>query len=377
MSTAILPRPVLRRSVDSPSQIASVTPSDPASTDEVGLALLAYLAVHWSADSLGYDVPLSPIVNGWETYAYRFRLRAHASLPRRWQVPLILRIYSSPEGSGRAGREFAAQAYLQRLRYPVAAPLLLENSPQVFGGPFMIMQEASGELLPDYLYHRPWRIWDLPAKMADCHARLHWLPIEGFLSSPGSFLDRTLEELRLLIRTHGLRGLVPGYAWLASHRPASSHPPSIIHLDYHPLNLICDGDSLTVLDWTEVDVGDPHADVATTRMLMDCVPLVRPTPRERTTYWIGRGMLRRRYLRAYRRRLPLHRATLAYYQAWAALRRLCYYGRWLDAGPSSTGGKPSSIRHLTQDLLDKLCDYFKKWSGARVHLEVKGQAHRR
>src|SRR5262249_39221570 len=127
--------------------------------------------------------------------------------------------------------------------------------------------------------------------------------------------------------------------------------------------------SITVLDWTEVDVGDPHADVAVARMFMDCFQLKPQWWLERAGLWIGRIMLRQRYLRAYRRRIRLNLGTLAYYRAWAALRRLGADGRWLDAGPSSTGAKPTTVRNLTQEHINIFCRYFEKWSGVRVSLE--------
>src|SRR5262249_37119768 len=250
-------------------------------------------------------------------------------------------------------------------------PLCWEEKWDWLGGRSLTRAHFPGEWVRAYFSRRPWRIWDLPAEMAECHARLHQLPIDGFPAPAEPFLERRLKEIASLIDGYGLDGLAPGYAWLLAHRPKRSHAPTIVHLDFHPLNLICgDGGLMTVLDWTEVDVGDPHADVASTRMLMDCVPLEQPTLLQKTAYWIGRGMLRRRYLRAYRRIIALDRRTLAYYRAWAALRRLCCYGRWLEAGPGSTGAKPSSVNNLSPALFDTLGRYFEKWTGVAVQLHA-------
>lgn len=43
----------------------------------------------------------------------------------------------------------------------------------------------------------------------------------------------------------------------------------ILHLDFHPRNVLCDGDEATViLDWANVTVGDPRADMARTRSIL-------------------------------------------------------------------------------------------------------------
>lgn len=44
---------------------------------------------------------------------------------------------------------------------------------------------------------------------------------------------------------------------------AVAGPRRLLHLDYHPLNLLTDGTDITaVLDWTNARVGDPRADLA-------------------------------------------------------------------------------------------------------------------
>jgi aminoglycoside phosphotransferase (APT) family kinase protein len=330
-----------------------------------------YLSHKWRTPTLAYKESPVALTDGWEAYTYRFKLQPNLFLPQSLVQPLILRIYASPQGGPRARREFLAQQQLRLMGYPVPQPLQLEPNPALFGGPFLIMEHVEGKMLPDYLYERPWQIFRSAERMAECHFRLHQSTTEKFPAPSAPFLERRLDEIRLLIRKHGLTDLRSGYTWLAAHRPKPGERQSILHLDFHPLNLVraCDG-SLTVLDWTEVDVGDPHADVGVTRMLMDCLQLPRPTLIEKAAYHLGRGVLRRAYLRAYIRRAYLERSKLAYYRAWAALRRLCGYGRWLDAGPLSTGSKPSSVRNLTRPHIGRLCRYFKKWTDVPINLDV-------
>jgi hypothetical protein len=57
-------------------------------------------------------------------------------------------------------------------------------------------------------------------------------------------------ELKTQLRAGGLR---------------DGHP---LHLDFHPLNVLCIGSEATVvLDWANMTVGDPRADVARTRSI--------------------------------------------------------------------------------------------------------------
>lgn len=345
--------------------------ANPASAAAVAVGLLTYFRRRFRAGSLRYLLRPTPIPEGWETYTYRFQFLNPAALPPALARPLILRVFAGPPGVPRARHEFAAQRCLGPTGYPVASPLLLEEGCDVFGGPFQIMEQVPGETLLRGLLHRPWWIWHAARRMAAMHARLHALPAAGFPCPPGPFLARRLEELRALIHDHGLHGLRPGLDWLVAHRPGEPEAPHILHLDFHPVNLVggLDGPP-AVLDWTEADVGDPHADVATTLMLLACSPIRGRTPRERLALRVGSVFLRRWYLRAYRGRRPVDEHRLSYYRAWAALRRLCGYGRWLQAGPQSTGCKPCSLRYLTPEHLATLELYFRRWTGVEVCLGV-------
>ena len=82
----------------------------------------------------------------------------------------------------------------------------------------------------------------------------------------------------------------------------------------------------------------------------------------------GRPFFVRRYLRAYREHFPIDTKKLAYYRAWAALRRLCRYGKWLTAGAACATCKPCAIQHITRSDLASLETYFRRWTGVRVRL---------
>src|SRR5262249_47729438 len=68
---------------------------DPASAAAVSRALAAYLAPRLGAGELHFAEGPDEIVHGWETYVYRFRLRAEGALPGPFDRPLVLRVYAS------------------------------------------------------------------------------------------------------------------------------------------------------------------------------------------------------------------------------------------------------------------------------------------
>jgi aminoglycoside phosphotransferase (APT) family kinase protein len=171
------------------------------------------------------------------------------------------------------------------------------------------------------------------------------------------------------IHEYALKGLQSGFDWLITNRPDPAQDLSIVHLDYHPLNLILEKNrSLAVLDWNEADLGDRHADVGTTMMLMDCLPGVKVTPLERSMLGAGRSYFVHRYFSTYRRHLPIDLNKLLYYRALAALRRLCNYGRWLQDGPEMSGIKPAMLELITAHQLQTVERYFHKWTSVAVRL---------
>jgi aminoglycoside phosphotransferase (APT) family kinase protein len=229
--------------------------------------------------------------------------------------------------------------------------------------------QVCGPTLLQALLRQPWRLFSAPVQMAELHVRLHRLPTHGFPAPPDCLLGRRLDEVASAIGAYALRGLRPGLDWLCVNRPGPVRDPRILHLDFHPLNLIEDKDrSLVVLDWNEADLGDPHADVGTAVMLMDCPPPIEVTRLERLSILTGRPWFLHAYLRGYRRHLPLEKNRLSYYRALAALRRLCNYGRWLQDGPEISGNKRSLLQCITDSHRQTLEHYFQKWTGVAVRL---------
>ncbi|MGE3806911.1 MAG: phosphotransferase [Gemmataceae bacterium] len=331
--------------------------------------LLDYLGKRLETRGLHYAVPLEPIPHGWEAATCSFTV-AGPGCPDTLRRPLILRQYASAAGTSRARREFLIQRQLWARGFPVAEPLLLEENAQLLGGPFLVMARVAGQQLLATLESGPHRLWDLPARMAATLAALHALPVAP--APAASCYDRHLDDIEAFVTTYRLRGLTAGLDWLRANVPAGGGDQALLHVDFHPLNLICTGSGLVVLDWDSADVGDPWADVANTCMMIDCAPaLAAQAGYPRWALDLARGILRRRFLRAYcRLREGYERERFRYLQAWAALRRLCLHGRVLQAGPAVIGSMPTSLSNLSQDYLDGLCRYFERRSGVHATLSM-------
>jgi aminoglycoside phosphotransferase (APT) family kinase protein len=335
----------------------------------IAIALLDYLRSRFGVASLEYAEPPLFLPDSWETYIYRFRL---SGAPPEFDDELVLRAYSSDRGWPRLRHEYRVQRYLGELGYPVPRPLLLEDRTSVLGGPFMIVKAIPGKtMLSLMLEYFPSIAW-APARMAEMHAYLHRLPtayFPGVTAEP--FLKRRLCEIREFIRDYSLSGLIRGLKWLEEHQVGVCEPPSIVHLDFHPANLMVQGRQCgAVLDWCESDVGDRHADLAVSIVLINSTPLTGLSFWQRAATIGGRSLLRDYYLASYRRRLPVDNERLHYYLAWAILRRLARWGTWLRDSPLVTGSKPSALGHVTPDLIAVLEDYFLTETGISIRLDT-------
>jgi aminoglycoside phosphotransferase (APT) family kinase protein len=332
----------------------------------VGETLLTYLRSKIHISGLEYALSPAPVVDGWETYMYAFRLQAD-SLPPLWDRPLMLRIHVSSQATLRVEREFIVPEHLLQLGYPVPEPLLMEREADLFGGPFLIMEEVAGQSLMRAMLGRPWKLFHLAGSMAKTHARLHEFPTADFPSLEGTFHERHFSALRSAIAPFSLDGLTSGLDWLETHQPSMPESASILHMDYHPLNLIVRADgSLAVLDWTYADLGDPHCDVGMTMMLLETVPASGDHLGHRLAIGIGRPAVAWWYLHSYRRHRPLDQDRLNYYRAWSALHQLVRYGRRLRAEPEESDCKPSTAEYLGPRVIDSVCRYFQRWSGVPV-----------
>src|SRR5262249_49060188 len=171
---------------------------------------------------------------------------------------------------------------------------------------------------------------DLQARLLDLDpvASLRAVTRDG--QEPKDFtFDGHLAGLSDRAARSGLDGLAPGLEWLARRRPPRPESRAVCHGDFHPYNILMANAGVSgVLDWPHAIVADPAFDVATTLVIlklvpMDVVGLAMPL---RWLAHLARPLVVRAYLRHYRRRRPLDRDKLAYYEAAACMKALVRAG---------------------------------------------------
>jgi aminoglycoside phosphotransferase (APT) family kinase protein len=326
------------------------SPVDPASSDDVTRALRAYLAARSDLTGVHVAEAPAPIGSGFDSFIYAFRIEAEAP-DNRWLAPLVLRLQGKPAYAEKVAREAAVQAFLAAASYPTPALLAVEDERNAFGLPFMIMERVPGTTMLARMMSNPLRASGLLAGLGELHATLHRLPSAGWPLADGSepVTMQRLARIRRGVAQHQLSGLADRLVWLERNAGAVlPETPVITHNDFHPLNVLVSGDgSLSVIDWSDAALGDRHFDVARTLTLFSFAYIVATSTLERLLLKAIRGFMRSRYLKGYRRALPLDERRLAYFEALQslyALGQLCE----LQAEPAAemTGAARRALRDL-------------------------------
>jgi aminoglycoside phosphotransferase (APT) family kinase protein len=310
--------------------------------DELGPRLRDHLRDALREPRLELSEGPTHLTGGFDTQIFAFRL---APAPPAFSGPLILRLLDAHHDPGRVLSEQATQNVLADLGYPAPRVLLATIDARPLGGAFLIMERLAGQPLPKV------GIAIMASVLAQLQARLHDLdPV----ACPRGVTREGLEPKHLTFDAHlahladrasrgRLDGLAPGLEWLLRHRPPRPAPRAVCHGDFHPYNiLMADGRPTGVLDWPHAIVTDPAFDVATTLTILKLVPMEiagLSTPLR----WLvkaARPLLVGGYLRHYRRRRPLDRGKLAYYEAAACMKTLVRAGE-LRGG--LTGGRAPNV----------------------------------
>ncbi len=276
--------------------------------------------------ALGYADVSAPVAisGGWETLLWRF------STPDGHEH--ALRIFSLRDAEHTARRERIAMETCAAAG--IAAPRV-ETSGTYEGHPAVVQTWCAGTPLMTLIEKRPWQIGRLGRLFGDLHARLHSLraPAEFIETAPMDWLSRVLPE----------------HQHLAERLAPSSATGTLIHLDYHPLNVILDGDSGAVIDWAYCAAGDVRADLALTAITFEAAP-VPPGPM-RPLLDVMRRLALRAWRAGYERAagpMPDYRP----YRAWACAMML--------RGTIETMGRPGVW--ATEHDLAVLRERIDRWS---------------
>jgi len=243
---------------------------------------------------------------------------AHRMYTARWQTPdgivtpIVIRYIHGSHAVEDARSEAGALRELSRAGYPVPELFLLADEAE----PFIVMERLPGESLTQVALANPGRIPYWLDKASDLLLRLHGLKwrdgFEAFKPElpPREFAERQIRWWKMQAKAVQADELAPGFAWLSGslHHIPDTTPLTLVHRDFHPSNILVDADRITgVVDWGELTIADAAVDVAWSYMIL-------ATESSATL-----GDL---FKQAYTRRNPGVRATLPFWEIFAACKRL-------------------------------------------------------
>lgn len=196
------------------------------------------------------DTPALPVSGGADMTIWRL---IH-------DAPYALRLFRADHAAA-FQRETAAMRAASAGGLPVP---VIQGETHWHGRPALLLDWMPGQPLRRALCSRPTRSWISGVAFGRAQARVHQTP------PPTMLLERPTDWIELADPDDALR----------HHLLATvSGPPALLHLDFHPLNvLVVDRQVSAILDWTNARAGDPRADLARTAAILrftpvwDCLP---------------------------------------------------------------------------------------------------------
>jgi aminoglycoside phosphotransferase (APT) family kinase protein len=300
--------------------------------------LLEVLRAVTAVPALAYAEPPRPLTGGFWAELFTFSL---ASAPPWWPSQLVARLMPD---AVLARKETIVQAAVASAGFPTPVVRASGGPEGGLGRAFMVMDRAPGSpplaglagagAIASAIKALP----QIPGLLAAPMAKLHALdaqPVRGQLG-PASGVAVTMPALLAALGEaaagYQRADLAAAAHWLADHPPPPA-PEVICHGDLHPLNLLTDGDKVTVLDWSTALLAPRAYDVAFTSLILAEPPLmltrgVRPAVR-----WAGGG-LARRFIARYQQAAGIEIGTrdLAWYQGVVCLRALAEVAGWACEG---------------------------------------------
>jgi aminoglycoside phosphotransferase (APT) family kinase protein len=231
----------------------------PAAEVDVGPDLVSRLLADQRPDMS--DLAVTPLGSGWDNFSFRLGDRHVARFPRRLLASSLV------ENEARWLPLLAPS-----LSLPVPAPLFLGEPGQGYPWRWAISPWIPGEPVGDGGRLDPAvAAHDLAVFLAALHQPAPAsAPRNRFRGIPLGERDATTRQ-----RIRSLESQLDAAALLeiwdeALEIPGHTDPPSWLHGDLHPLNLLAENGRLTgVIDFGDITSGDPATDLAVAWMLFD------------------------------------------------------------------------------------------------------------
>jgi aminoglycoside phosphotransferase (APT) family kinase protein len=258
---------------------------------------------------------------GFDSYIHLVQL-AGDELPAPWRDPLVVRLLPSVDRVAQSQREAEVQTWCAGRGYAAPAVLAVLAPDEVFGLPAQVMERAPGTTALDALKARPWRARALVDQLVDLQLRLHALDTSGWPgpAEPAALVAQRLSLPRRVAVEREDADLAAALQQAERLLPlATSGTAVICHGDFHPLNVVVDGSSASVIDWTDAGMGPREADVSRTLLLFNVAAIAATSSIERIVLRAAGPRLAGRYRRVYEQGAALDPARM---RAWEALHAL-------------------------------------------------------
>jgi len=287
---------------------------------------------------LEYQRQPEPLHGGFWAELFSFSL---ANPPDAWPGELVVRLMPDP---GTARKEMIVQTAVAGAGFPTPVVRASGGPDGGLGRAFMVMDRAAGRsalsgldrgLAPDVALRL---LRQVPGLLARSMAQLHALDPDLVRDELTQVRDAAVTVPGLVCALaqsaaeSGRPDLVDAARWLTEHPPAPA-PAVICHGDFHPFNLLADGDRVTVLDWSNALLAPRAYDVAFTSLLLGEPPL-RVAGWQRPLLRLAGRRMAQLFVRAYRRQTEsaVQPGELGWYRAVVCLRVLVEVAGWVRQG---------------------------------------------
>lgn len=206
-----------------------------------------------------------------------------------------LRVFR-PEQAAVCRREVAAMESARRGGVPVPA---IRAGGLWRDRPALLLEWCQGAPLAEAIQRQPWRIGQLGRAFGRAQASIHQIAAASGELDGAGWIEWAGDDPQL---AGALRRLA---------RPV----PALLHLDYHPQNVLADGGRISaVLDWANARAGDPRADIARTYTILMVEPYF--PGRQPLPIALGRRLLTASWRRGYAE-IGGAPSDMAWFYAWA------------------------------------------------------------
>jgi len=174
-----------------------------------------------------------------------------------WEAGKIVKVYLPQFPREDAAYEARIAARVQESG--IACPRFYELI-EFEGRPALVYERIDGATLAEAVFKAPWRIPQLARRMARLHSEMHQPLIEAELPTQREKLTGRIARSEM-IPADLKKALLERLAALPDER-------RLCHGDFHPGNILTTPQRDLTIDWIDVSVGHPLADVARTSILL-------------------------------------------------------------------------------------------------------------